>query len=693
MADPSEDSASLQPPEDAVVDRSSSPVSAMTTPSSRSSSNRRRDVERINELPLDQLTNNVFSPVKRLDPSEEEERYDRAAYDMNPGADDSEDEEEVQICAAFLKAAADRREHEADNEVVYTDFGEYISSYNEKLIEEAELERQEAEIGNQPHQEELAGAPAGWKKPGPPTGWTPPAPKVAKGEPAEFASVDNPGKWSQYTFYPRFAKGSFTRYALPTGAEPIPEDPDGKRTAAGFEFFYDGWDRTEDIPEYRSGATRDNPFPEVRKGSLSGDVLHRLGLNSARMKETDGAPDSLFFYQLILPVHEIDNKKVLTVPQDPRKSFYPDVASWSNMYATGELRILGSGYGHKFTQVEPSEVLQWDGSVVMDGVLGGSNGAFLRRFDSREGNTSYCDLIAKTFTKSRWLAIKRVYKLCNNLTAKKRDQEGYDPAYKYDSIFETICHNVNALTLFAGLDLSGDETSFPFNGWGEMLAGLFGYVKGKPGMSRGGQTILVSDCDRIRPRAYCHRHRLHPKLFPQRGPTEVRLIWEKMLPLFQPNEFRPTGIFREKPHFTWDNYFSGDAIIDYACEEGFGLTMTCRRDRLPKGIKNNYLCKEKTPVDKRSRAARFQNPIFALKKHKEGYIQLTSFQSTSSCNLISVNALNSCHLYAEPKERGRGDEKRRWGIEMNEARKLYLGTYGIIDKIDHLINNCHMHYR
>ena len=84
MADPSEDSASLQPPEDAVVDRSSSPVSAMTTPSSRSSSNRRRDVERINELPLDQLTNNVFSPVKRLDPSEEEERYDRAAYDMNP---------------------------------------------------------------------------------------------------------------------------------------------------------------------------------------------------------------------------------------------------------------------------------------------------------------------------------------------------------------------------------------------------------------------------------------------------------------------------------------------------------------------------------------------------------------------------------------------------------------------------------
>ena len=149
----------------------------------------------------------------------------------------------------------------------------------------------------------------------------------------------------------------------------------------------------------------------------------------------------------------------------------------------------------------------------------------------------------------------------------------------------------------------------------------------------------------------------------------------------------------EKPHFTWDNYFSGDSILDYACQEGFGLTMTCRRDRLPRGVKSVYWNKERTPVNKRSKAARFENPVFAIKKHKQGTIQVTSFQSTSSCNLISVNALNSLQLYAAPKERGRGKDKRHWGIEMNESRKLYLGSYGKIDKIDHLIKNCNMHYR
>jgi hypothetical protein len=32
-------------------------------------------------------------------------------------------------------------------------------------------------------------------------------------------------------------------------------------------------------------------------------------------------------------------------------------------------------------------------------------------------------------------------------------------------------------------------------------------------------------------------------------------------------------------------------------------------------------------------------------------------------------------------------------IEMNEARELYLHTYGTIDQLDHLIQNCCMSYR
>ena len=135
--------------------------------------------------------------------------------------------------------------------------------------------------------------------------------------------------------------------------------------------------------------------------------------------------------------------------------------------------------------------------------------------------------------------------------------------------------------------------------------------------------------------------------------------------------------------------------MEYAAEQGFGLTMTCRRDRLPGGIPSQYFHKEKTAVQsKRTRAARWEVPIFAVKKSANNtLIQYVSFQSTSSCNIACVNALNSCTLFAQTKERGRGQFKRRWGIEMNEARQLYLKTYGAIDNIDHYLDSCDMYYR
>jgi hypothetical protein len=52
-------------------------------------------------------------------------------------------------------------------------------------------------------------------------------------------------------------------------------------------------------------------------------------------------------------------------------------------------------------------------------------------------------------------------------------------------------------------------------------------------------------------------------------------------------------IFREKPHSTWDNYFSGDMILNWLGENGFSSTMTCRRDRLPAEIPGHFLHKGK----------------------------------------------------------------------------------------------------
>ena len=69
-----------------------------------------------------------------------------------------------------------------------------------------------------------------------------------------------------------------------------------------------------------------------------------------------------------------------------------------------------------------------------------------------------------------------------------------------------------------------------------------------------------------------------------------------------------------------------------------------------------------------------------------------SFQSTLSTNISTVNAINSNKFFVVKKERGQGLSKRKWVIEMNEARQLYLKTYGIIDMIDSLIGHCHIYY-
>ena len=47
----------------------------------------------------------------------------------------------------------------------------------------------------------------------------------------------------------------------------------------------------------------------------------------------------------------------------------------------------------------------------------------------------------------------------------------------------------------------------------------------------------------------------------------------------------------------------------------------------------------------------------------------------------------------EERERGRGKDKRYWGIEMNDARRLYLSLYWRIDVVDHLLKNAAIFYR
>lgn len=160
-----------------------------------------------------------------------------------------------------------------------------------------------------------------------------------------------------------------------------------------------------------------------------------------------------------------------------------------------------------------------------------------------------------------------------------------------------------------------------------------------------------------------------------------------------PFPFLLDRLFEKPVHFTMDNHFSGDNVIRLLGEKGYGATMTTRRNRLCTEVPNKYFHHKKEAVTARSKAARFEHPIVAVKtaRHPEGStakdyrVVITSFQSTGSTNITTLNALNKCSLYVVEKQRGRGASKRKWGIEMNEARELYLSTYSTVDKIDQML--------
>jgi len=472
-------------------------VSALTTTTTAAaasvrapSSEERNKVADQNEYSIYQLGNLPPSPLKeRRTPLNEEETYDHRRYFENPGAEDSEDEADAMIGASLLAGTLEDafEAQESNNNVEDTDYIPTVKKEGDDMVY-------------------LHGAPPGWKLPGAPESWKPKEFKPDLGEPGHN-DVDNPGGWSEFTFRPKWRKtkkapSEYLYHHMPTGVTPVPLNNDGKRVVNGWEFHYSNWTNDSEL-SFRDGANRDNMFPKGREGTLNPAVLKRLGLNKERMCEADQKPDALFFYLLLLPLHNIDKKENASSERDPRQPFYSKAAKWSNLYAVGELD-LGSGYGHKCENVTPVELLKWDGVIVRDGVRGGSDGAIMRRFDRIPDSTACDELIDKAISKSRWLELKRVWKLCNNITSKKKDEEGYDPACKHDYIFETIINNVNALTLSAALDLCLDETSFGHQSWGKAKSGLLKTMLGKPGITKGMQTVICSDVHWIRPRACLH---------------------------------------------------------------------------------------------------------------------------------------------------------------------------------------------
>ena len=64
------------------------------------------------------------------------------------------------------------------------------------------------------------------------------------------------------------------------------------------------------------------------------------------------------------------------------------------------------------------------------------------------------------------------------------------------------------------------------------------------------------------------------------GNLDVKEIMEVMKLMVEGEEGGERKIFREHPHSIWDNYFSGDHIMDWLGVNGFGDFITCKRDQL-----------------------------------------------------------------------------------------------------------------
>ncbi len=47
-------------------------------------------------------------------------------------------------------------------------------------------------------------------------------------------------------------------------------------------------------------------------------------------------------------------------------------------------------------------------------------------------------------------------------------------------------------------------------------------------------------------------------------------------------------LYSKRPHITADNHFSGENVMAFIGENGFGMTCTCRRDRFPPGLKRYF---------------------------------------------------------------------------------------------------------
>ena len=106
------------------------------------------------------------------------------------------------------------------------------------------------------------------------------------------------------------------------------------------------------------------------------------------------------------------------IVNDPRVPYFTSVEYFTIIYkfSTG----IGGSYGHKWKNFSMTELVRFNGILVRNVVIGGSDGALYKQWTPN--SPMYSPQIAQAMTLTRFGKIKRNTNLCSNDSAKSSEQ-------------------------------------------------------------------------------------------------------------------------------------------------------------------------------------------------------------------------------------------------------------------------------
>ncbi len=187
--------------------------------------------------------------------------------------------------------------------------------------------------------------------------------------------INNPGKWSHYTYQQKYLKGKYLGHFTPGGATVVPANENGERKLGDWEFYYDGYNAKDvDLQNYVCvGANCQNPLPESRRGKLDSELLKRHGLTIEQVKYA-----MHYFFSTVC--FQFTSQSYLVWEMTKECHSFSIIHAWTNVYAFSPERNWGRSYGHNFQSVSKKELVWWFGVLIQDGARGITGGAINRRW-------------------------------------------------------------------------------------------------------------------------------------------------------------------------------------------------------------------------------------------------------------------------------------------------------------------------